>query len=165
MIAREDIDRIVPALRRTAQALCAGPDAVALGDEICRDAIRRTLRSQPPPPEQVRLEVWVTVILVDSAREAVTRRPAQVAFAAPDPAADGLRERVSMALAALTHEEREALVLVSLARFSYIEAAAALGLAMAQLMQTLTQARDRFAAALGQRGRARRDPSHLRVVK
>lgn len=165
MIARDDIDRIVPALRRTAQALCAGPDAVALGDEIVRDALRRTLRSQPPPPEQVRLEVWVTVILIDSAREAVARRPAQVAFASPDPAADGLRERVSAALAALGHEEREALVLVSLARFTYIEAAAALGLNMAQLMTTLTHARDRFAAVLGSRNRARRDPSHLRVVK
>ena len=165
MIARDDIDRIVPALRRTAQALCAGPDAVALGDEIVRDALRRTLRSRPPPPDQVRLEVWVTVILVDSAREAITRRPTQVAFAAPDPAADGLRERVSAALAGLGHEEREALVLVSLARFSYIEAAAALGLNMAQLMTTLTHGRDRFAAALGARNRARRDPSHLRVVK
>lgn len=165
MIAREDIDRIVPALRRTAQALCAGPDAVAMGDEIVRDALRRTLRSQPPPPDQVRLEVWVTVILVDSAREAVARRQMPVAFAAPDPAADSLRERVAAALAALSHEEREALVIVSLARFSYIEAAAALGLNMAQLMTTLTQARDRFAAALAQRNRPRRASTHLRVVK
>lgn len=165
MIARDEIDRIVPALRRTAQALCAGPDASALGDEIVRDALRRTLRSHPPPPEQVRLEVWVSVILVDSAREAMARRPPEVAFAQPDPAADGLRERVSMALAALAHEEREALVLVSLARFSYIEAAAALGLTMAQLMATLTQARDRFAAALGSRQRSRRPAAHLRVVK
>jgi RNA polymerase sigma-70 factor (ECF subfamily) len=165
MIARDDIDRIVPALRRTAQALCAGPDAIALGDEITRDALRRALRGHPPPPEQVRLEVWVTVILVDSAREAMGRRGPEARFAPPDPSADNLRERVSAALAALPHEEREALTLVSLARFSYVEAAAALGLTMSQLMAALTAGRDGFAAALAAQGRARRAPTHLRVVK
>jgi DNA-directed RNA polymerase specialized sigma24 family protein len=165
MFARDEIDRTVPLLRRTAQALCAGPDSVALGDEIVRDALRRALRADPPAAGQVRPEVWVTVILVDCARDAMARLRPQAVFAAPDPVEEGLARRVAGALAALPHELREALVLVTLSRFSYVEAAAALGLTMTDLMNRLTEARDQFASAFARTAARRSAASHLRVVK
>jgi DNA-directed RNA polymerase specialized sigma24 family protein len=165
MFLREDIDRTVPLLRRTAQALCAGPEAEAVGDEIVRDALRRALRAEPPAAGPVRAEVWISVILVDCAREAMLRPRPQAAFARPSPPEEGLGARVAGALASLPHELREALVLVTLARFTYVEAAAALGLTIADLMSRLTEARDQFGSAFSRVAARRGDGSHLRVVK
>ena len=162
----QDIERIVPSLRRTAHALCAGADAEAQGDEIVREALRRALATRSPS-DGVRLEVWLTALLVDVARAAAQRPGPGVTMPRAEPRGEALAERVSSALGGLPREFREALVVVSIARLSYAEAAAALGVSAPQLVSRLTAARDQFAAALSGRGFAggKRAPTHLRVVK
>ncbi|MBL8587550.1 MAG: hypothetical protein JNK46_03390 [Methylobacteriaceae bacterium] len=164
MLARDDIERLAPALRRCAHALCAGPDAVAAGDELVRETLRRALQSRAPT-EGVRLDVWLIAVLVDAARAAAARPGPGVAMptAAPEQRSDNPAERAQAALAALAPADREALVLVGLARLGYAEAAAALGLSSTQLIARLSAARDQFAALTS--GRRARSAAHLRVVK
>jgi RNA polymerase sigma-70 factor (ECF subfamily) len=166
MALRDDLERLTPALRRCAHALCAGPDAIAAGDELVRETLRRA--AGEPPPADRRPEVWLIGLLVEASRAARTRPGPGVAPARPEPRARGYAERVVEALAALPAEPREALVLVAVARLDYGEAARALGVTQPQLMARLTVARDQFAAIFGGRddapGAPRRAP-HLRVVK
>ncbi len=166
MPARDHLERLTPELRRCAHALCAGPDAIAAGDELARETLRRAAADEAPADG--RPEAWLIGLLVEASRAARARPGPGVALARPEPRARGYAERVAEALAALPAEPREALVLVAVARLDYGEAARALGVTQPQLMARLTVARDRFAAIFGGRGdapgAARRAP-HLRVVK
>lgn len=166
MPERDDLERLTPALRRCAHALCAGPDAIAAGDELTRETLRRAAGAEAPADR--RAEAWLIGLLVEASRAARRRPGPGVAPARPEPRSRGYAERVVEALAALPPEAREALALVAIARLDYAEAAQALGATQPQLMARLTVARDQFAAIFGGRGdapgAARRAP-HLRVVK
>lgn len=167
MSALDDLERLTPALRRCAHALCAGAEAAAAGDEITRETLRRA-RAAGGPPAGLRAEAWLIGLLVEASRAARRRPGPGVALPNPEPGPTGEVDRVRQALAALPTEAREALALISIARLGYSEAARALGASEPQLMARLTVARDQFALLLEGRREApppaRRAP-HLRLVK
>jgi hypothetical protein len=77
---------------------------------------------------------------------------------------------IATALRSLPLELREALLLVALAGFSHAEAAHALEIPPAQLIERLERARDRLAAQMGAATDPARDSTwrgaaHLRVIK
>ena len=84
-----------------------------------------------------------------------------------DPAARG--QSVVSGVRALPHELREALLMVSLARFTHAEAAQALDIPLSRLMERLERARCRLAAHMGvdveAGSSAWTGAGHLRVIK
>jgi predicted DNA-binding protein (UPF0251 family) len=91
-------------------------------------------------------------------------------FGWPDPSLGRSDRRVKSAVQALPLEQREALLLVALARFSHEEAAEALDISLSQFVARLDKARRQLAASIDEDAGAGGpegwdSASHLRVVK
>ena len=88
----------------------------------------------------------------------------------PDPSLGRGDKKVKTAVQALPLEQREALLLATLARFTHKEAAEALGISLSQFIQRLDKARVNVAASLAEAEGGPRPDSwdrapHLRIVK
>jgi len=148
-------DRIVshlPELRRFAGALIAPGQLQSSGavDDIVLRSAAAVLRDRPDPDGQLRLSLYTAVIRFAQGRDL---RPA----AAPSPGsfADGL---LSLQL-----HHRAALLLVTLERLTYEEAATVLGVSRNFLVAKLSTARQVLARRMEAPGV--RPAAHLRVVK
>jgi DNA-directed RNA polymerase specialized sigma24 family protein len=175
---RNEIERLVPALRRFARAL-AGRDAdhTEIADDLVRETVHRVLRSERHPRSQnAGIAAFATLVAVHRHRpKPRTAAPAasQSATAAPESAASGPGHRstgVTEALAAVPLEGREALLLVVLAEFSYAEAADILAVSKHTLAQRIFRARavldeQMFGAVPETHPGAKPPHPHLRLVK
>ena len=89
-------------------------------------------------------------------------------FGWPDPALGRSDRRVKSAVQALPLEQREALLLICLARFSHEEAAEALEISLCQFVVRLDKARRQLSASIDEDADGAEgwdSASHLRVVK
>jgi len=144
----DEIETIVPALRRYARALTRNADRA---DDLVQDCLERAIRKrglfQPSGPLQgwlfrILINIWRNDLRFERRRgehvtiDAVT----EPAVAPTQPGRIALAE-MSKALDRLPDEQREALLLVVLEGLSYQEAAEALGIPMGTLMSRIGRAR------------------------
>lgn len=167
MFGRDAIVTEIPRLRRYAQAL-AGDAARA--DDLVQDTLERALNKWLLWRRGSDLRAWLFAIMHNLFVNQV-RTPPLVEFRADDAMpeaqtratqADGLALRdLERALAELSPDQREVLLLVGLEEMSYAEASQVLGVPLGTVMSRLSRARVRLGALLdGQAGGA-----SLKVVK
>ena len=144
----------LPGLRRYAAAL-AGNAADA--DDLVQDCIERALARQDTLREPESLGRWLKVILHNLYFTALRRRGApsvpiedfaeDLALSVPPETRDRIRDLVR-AMAALSTEHRQILLLISLEGMSYREIAETLEIPIGTVMSRLARARERLRSAL-----------------
>jgi RNA polymerase sigma-70 factor (ECF subfamily) len=145
----------LPALRQFAVALCGNRE---LADDLVQDAIERALSRAPDSLEPERLGPWLRSVVhnlfVDELRRR-RRRGVRVDVAdlendlafsmAPT---DRLTNDVAKAMAGLSIEHRQILVLAGVEELTYQEIAEELGVPLGTVMSRLSRARAALRAAL-----------------
>jgi RNA polymerase sigma-70 factor (ECF subfamily) len=163
----------LPALRRFAIAL-AGNSAMA--DDLVQDCIERALRRSDQLSEPTRIAAWLRSILhnlyIDELRKKRTRGyDKDIGDLANDlalsaPAADRAETTDFVrAMATLSPEHRQILLLVGLEGMNYREAASHLNIPIGTVMSRLTRARDRLRAELERTEAPGARPGDAREVK
>ncbi|MEQ1770563.1 MAG: sigma-70 family RNA polymerase sigma factor [Devosia sp.] len=164
----DEIEGIVPALRRYARALTRNADRA---DDLVQDCIERAIRKQALWQPTGSLQSWLFRMLLNIYRNdlrQMRRRSDQVPLAmmtvepAVAPAQPGRIALAEMARAidTLPTDQREALLLVVLEGQSYSEAADILSIPIGTLMSRLGRARAALRAMTGAG-----DEPRLRTVK
>ena len=153
----DEMEAIVPALRRYARALTRNADRA---DDLVQDCLERAIRKQALWQPSGSLKSWLFRILLNLYRNELRvarRRGEHVAFetllvepsvAAAQPGRVALAE-MAREIDALATDQREALLLVVLEGLSYSEAASVLGIPMGTLMSRLGRARAALRTATG----------------
>jgi RNA polymerase sigma-70 factor (ECF subfamily) len=152
----------LPALRRYAMALCANRE---LADDLVQDAIERALSRVPSSLEPERLGAWLRSVVHNLFVDELRRRRrggvrVDVAKMENDLAlstapADRLASSdVGKAMASLSIEHRQILVLAGVEQLSYQEIAEELSVPLGTVMSRLARARAALRAALEPEARA-----------
>lgn len=140
----------IPRLRRYARALTGNP---AEADDLVQDCLERALRAMHQWTEGENPRRWLFAIMhnlfIDAARRSARRpqiAPVDLAETAGEaPALDNVDSiALRRALAALSPEHREVVLLVGLEGLSYREAAEALDIRIGTLMSRLARGRERL---------------------
>jgi len=158
----------LPALRRYARALVGNS---ALGDDLVQDTIERALRQWEGLRETRRLAGWLRSILhnlyIDELRRGRTRGSEQEIseladdLALSSPASDGTTAIDFMrAMASLSVEHRQVLLLVGIENKNYRDIAEELGIPIGTVMSRLARGRERLRGALEGEGREARVTRH-----
>src|ERR1044072_8162256 len=156
---REDVEAMIPALRRDARALARDAD---IADDLVQDTLVRALRS-----ERLFLggdiRSWLYTILTNlnrNRRRSLARRPQFTQLSENNPDASGTEAEgrdIARALATLVEEQRSVLLLVMLEGLSYREVANIQGVPIGTVMSRLARARAHVKACLdGERPALRR---------
>ncbi len=151
-----------PALRRYARALCAGAGA-AIADELVQNSLKtvgvqvRAQELRPADHGEARIETYAALTALANRKLAAEARPAS------------RQPLIVHSLAALSFDDRAALLLVSLEGFSYEAAARIVGTSRETVLARLMRARaeiggEGWQGAVAESANPRR-ASHLRVVK
>src|ERR1043166_2320142 len=156
---REDVEAMIPALRRYARALARDAD---IADDLVQDTLVRALRS-----ERLFLggdiRSWLYTILTNlnrNRRRSLARRPQFTQLSENNPDASGTEAEgrdIARALATLVEDQRSVLLLVMLEGLSYREVADIQGVPIGTVMSRLARARAHVKACLdGERQALRR---------
>src|SRR5881227_914609 len=156
---REDVEAMIPALRRYARALARDAD---IADDLVQDTLVRALRS-----ERLFLggdvRSWLYTILTNlnkNRRRSLARRPQFMQLTENNPDASGTEAEgrdIERALSTLVEEQRSVLLLVMLEGMSYREVADIQGVPIGTVMSRLARARAHVKASLeGERPALRR---------
>lgn len=180
MSLRDELKLLAPRLRRFARALAAGhPGENEGADGLVRAALSRTLEvGGPRRLSDLNIHLYALVVELHHEAAQNSNLSANSALENRESQAGGVRaaeipplwsrDALPGALAGLTLEEREALALVVIERFSYAQAARILKVSRPILISRLSRARtalgDRLGGATPSKASKPR-PSHLRVVK
>jgi len=152
----------LPALRRYATALCGNRD---VADDLVQDAIERAMSRAPGSPEPERLGPWLRSVVhnlfVDELRRR-RRRGVRVDVATMEndlalstaPADRLASSDVGKAMASLSIEHRQVLVLAGVEGLSYQEIAQELSVPLGTVMSRLARARAALRTALEPAARA-----------
>jgi len=145
------------ALHRYARALAGDPD---LARDLWQEAAARALAACPPHGSEAEARVWLFRILRNAfldvmrharvAREYRTAEEALAGHGRHGGEAVFTQVAVAQSLARLPEAQREVVALVDLAGFSYLEAAATLGLPKGTVMSRLARGRAAMLAALSE---------------
>jgi len=150
----DDIETLVPVLRRYARALTGNADRA---DDLVQDCLERAIAKQSLWRPIGPLRPWLFKIMINLHRndrrrrrgspepEALDLLPFEPATPAPQGARLALAETAA-ALDRLPGEQREALLLVALEGMSYAEAAGVLDIPMGTLMSRIGRAREALRA-------------------
>ena len=142
----------LPRLRRYALALIG---EAALADDLLQDTVERALRNEASLMDVRQIYGWLRSILhnlyIDEVRQRRTRQPAQDLEEAADslalsvpPADRGLYVDLSRAMAQLSVDHRQILLLAGLEGLSYREMADELGVPIGTVMSRLVRAREQL---------------------
>ena len=154
MTTRDAIIAEIPRLRRYARALTGNGE---MADDLVQDTLERALQKWRLWQQARELRPWLFSIMhnlhVDGRRRdgRLDFREEEDLPLPPQRASqqDGLELRdLDRALALLTAEQREVLLLVGLEELSYAEVAKALGVPQGTVMSRLSRARSRLRAVL-----------------
>lgn len=156
---RTEIERLTPALRQYARALVESYRA-DVADELVHDVLAEAMRGdQGWTSEELASRLYARLIGANRHRlrteigerrslpgrgTGVDPKPARPGFRGGEPAAND----AGIGLGLLSLADREALLLVVLARIDYPQAAAILGIPTGTLITRLAHARDHLGAAL-----------------
>lgn len=154
---RNDIVALLPALARYARALTGER---AAGEDLVQDCLIRALGAEA----QWRggsIKSWVFTIMTNLNRNRLRARASMPVYGSEEIEAieaavtePALRIDIDRALASLSVEHREVLLMVGLEGLSYEETARALGVPLGTVMSRLSRARDAFRRALEGRAEA-----------
>jgi RNA polymerase sigma-70 factor, ECF subfamily len=152
----------LPALRRYAMALCGNPE---LADDLVQDGIERALSRVPSLRAPERLGAWLRSIVHNLFVDELRRRRVRgirvdvadlendLALSTAPP--DRLTPNdVAKAMAGLSIEHRQILVLAGVEELAYQEIAEELGVPLVTVMSRLARARAALRAALDPKARA-----------
>ena len=168
-IFAEDMIAQLPALRRYAAGLVG---RTGEADDLVQDCIERALRRPDALKDRARMGAWLRSILhnlfVDGQRRVRGRGGAldvrdmedDLALSAPPQDRAGLRD-FGRAMAGLSIEHRQVLLLVGVEGLSYREVAAELGVPVGTVMSRLARGRAALRDALGE---AERPPGRGRAT-
>lgn len=157
MTVLNELETLIPDLRRYAHALMRDPEA---GDDLVQDCLERAVAHHRSRREDGSLRAWVFRILINRHRDLMRRAPrpghlipvedlaAEPARPAGQDAYMALRE-TQAAIARLPEDQRRALLLVALEGASFDEAAQALDIPRGTLMSRLARARASLRAMTG----------------
>lgn len=149
MTVLDEIETLIPDLRRYAHALMRDPEA---GDDLVQDCLERAVAHHRSRRADGSLRAWVFRILINRHRDLKRRAPrpghlipvedlhVEPARPAGQDTHMALRE-TEAAIARLPEDQRRALLLVALEGASFDEAAAALDIPRGTLMSRLARAR------------------------
>jgi RNA polymerase sigma-70 factor (ECF subfamily) len=158
MNKRDAIIAELPRIRRYARALVKDADAA---DDLVQDCVERALSRLHLFRDGSDMRAWLFTIMhglfVNSVR---SRKPAanasaldaatEIRTATPPAQAHGLEVRdLAVALAALSDEQREVVLLIGLESMSYKETARIVGVPMGTVMSRLARGRERLRALTG----------------
>ena len=156
---RDNVEAMIPALRRYARALTRDAD---IADDLVQDTLVRALRSE-------RLFIggdlrsWLYTILTNlnrNRRRSLARKPSFAPLQDTAAGASGTEAEgrdIARALATLVEDQRAVLLLVTLEGLSYREIADIQGVPIGTVMSRLARARAHMKAALeGERPALRR---------
>lgn len=175
---QSEVERLIPALRQVARAL-VDKHRADVADDLVHDALDEALRSEQKwSAGEAEIRLYTRLIGANRMRlraEAGERRTMPGVSARGEgsgsrqgAAAPHVREG-GRGLDGLTLGDREALVLVVLARLDYPRAAEVLGVPIGTLIARLTHARDTLGTSLwtapSAMPRAKATGHHLRLVK
>lgn len=161
----QDILAALPPLRAFARALCGNPTTA---DDLVQETVVKAWSNLDKFTPGTNLRAWLTTILRNAFYSEHRKYRREVAD--PDGIAasrlvqkpnqiDHLEVRdFRAALAQLTEEQREALILVGAAGFAYEEAAVICGCAVGTVKSRVNRARARLAELLGDDGPEAGDP-------
>jgi RNA polymerase sigma-70 factor (ECF subfamily) len=150
----DDIEALMPTLRRYARALTGNADRA---DDLVQDCLERAIAKQSLWRPVGPLRPWLFKIMINLHRndwrrrqgspepEALDTLPFKPASLAPQGARLALAETAA-ALDRLPVEQREALLLVALDGMSYAEAAGTLDIPVGTLMSRIGRAREALRA-------------------
>ncbi len=171
-VFRQQLLAAMPRLRRYARSLAFDPSAA---DDLVQTALERALSHWHQFDQQRDIVVWLLSIAHNAFLD-LRRRERRITLVEPeamqahqdrlhsDPGVDiGLRIDIVAALSALSAEQREPLLLVSVEQLSYAECAQALGIPIGTVMSRVSRARAALRETLDDRGRGHK-PSALRRV-
>lgn len=156
----DDIEALVPALRRHARALTGSADRA---DDLVQDCVERAIVKQSLWRPAVPLRPWLFRIMINLHRNDRRRQRGSperdgldtLPFEPSSPAPQGARLALAETAAALDRlpaDQRQALLLVVLDGMSYAEAAAALEIPMGTLMSRIGRAREALRAMVDGNG-------------
>jgi predicted DNA-binding protein (UPF0251 family) len=143
--------------------------ASQLVEQLIRKAMVGVIPGEDPASARSRIAVFSRFIALH--RRFVWKSWAEENdYGWPDPSLGRSDKKVKSAVQALPLDQREALLLVTLARFAHKEAAEALGVSLSQFIQRLDKARVNLAASLAESENGARPESwdrapYLRIVK
>jgi RNA polymerase sigma-70 factor (ECF subfamily) len=170
---RSQLVAAIPRLRRYARSL--NFDAAA-ADDLVQTALERALAHWHQFDQRRDIVVWLLSIAHNAFLD-LRRREQRVTLVEPeqldalqdrqhsDPGVDvGLRLDLLAALAALSPEQREPLLLVSIEQLSYAECAEALGIPIGTVMSRVSRARTALRETLDDPGRRAQSRTLRRVV-
>lgn len=150
----DDIEALVPALRRYARALTGNADQA---DDLVQDCLERAIAKQSLWRPIGPVRPWLYKIMINlhrnhrrDRRGAPEQEPLDsLAFEPASPASQGARLALAETAAALDRlpaEQRQALLLVALEGMSYAEAAGVLDIPVGTLMSRISRAREALRA-------------------
>ncbi|HEY1124198.1 MAG TPA: RNA polymerase sigma factor [Sphingobium sp.] len=153
----QGIVALLPRLRRFAAGLSRD---LAAGDDLCQMTIERALKSRDQWAEGTRLDSWMYRIMrniwIDEVRSRARRdKTFTVEEAGLSIGTDGGQEsrvelsNVDRAMAGLSDEQREAIMLVMVEGYGYQEAADIIGCPVGTLTSRLVRGRDALQVMLG----------------
>ena len=170
---RQQLLAAVPRLRRYARSLAQDPGTA---DDLVQTALERALSHWHQFDQRRDMLVWLLSIAHNAFLD-MRRRERRVTLVEPeqldalqdrlqsDPGTDvGLRIDLLAALAALSPEQREPLLLVSVEQLSYAECAEALGIPIGTVMSRISRARTALRETLDDPGRRAQSRTLRRVV-
>lgn len=163
---QQDLTALIPHMRAFAHFLCRnGPQA----DDLTQDALVSALKSRLAFARGTNLKAWLFTIMrnqfySDKRRSwrvvPLDQTEAEETLAAVyDPMAALELEDVRSAMSELSRDQREALILVTVAGLPYVDAAAICGCAPGTMKSRVSRARVALAAILSGRGPAVRTPA------
>jgi RNA polymerase sigma-70 factor (ECF subfamily) len=146
-----ELSEHLPRLRRYARALTGDRHAA---DDLVQDTVERALNKSALWRPDSRLDAWLMTLMhnifVNQLRTAAGRHTDSLETLPSEPSAratqaDGIEVRdIHGALARLSPEQREVLLLVTLEEYSYDETAHILDIPVGTVMSRLSRARDRM---------------------
>jgi len=147
------VTRLIPRLRRYARALVADRQAA---DDLVQQALASAARLAQAPVDEAGLRTWVFSLMHHAY---VSKLRAPHATFGPDAEGAPLtpaQKDFEQAIAALSPEQREVFLLVSLEDFSYEQVASTLGIPAGTVMSRLSRARERLRSLLMGEARLKR---------
>ena len=172
-VFRQQLLAAMPRLRRYARSLAFDLSAA---DDLVQTALERALSHWHQFDQQRDIVVWLLSIAHNAFLD-LRRRESRMTLVEPeamqahldklhnDPGADiGLRIDIVAALTALSPEQREPLLLVSVEQLSYAECAQALGIPIGTVMSRVSRARAALRETLDERGRGVKPQALRRVI-
>jgi len=144
---------LIPRLRRYARALVADRQ---MADDLVQEALASAARLAQAPTDEVGLRTWVFSLMHHAyVSKLRAQHAASELDAGPGPVPPAQKD-FEQAIAALSPEQREVFLLVSLEDFSYDQVASTLGIPTGTVMSRLSRARERLRSLLMGEARLKR---------